>query len=95
MATRSEIEIELLPHERDVLLKWNHTPEVRVQLEALASSDGVGSIRVARYVLGWLVSDLNHAIVKRGCRDQDAIELCERLEYAERTGDGRLDIDGW
>jgi len=95
VATRRDIEIELLPHERDVLLKWNYTPEVRSQLEALASSDGVGSIRVARYVLDWLVSDLNHAIVKQGCRDEDAIELCERLEYVERTGDGRLDIDGW
>ena len=95
MATRREIEIELLPHERDVLLKWIYTPEVRSQLESFASSDEAGTIPVARYVLGWLVGDLNHAIVKRGCRDEDAIELCERLEHIERTGDGRLDIDGW
>lgn len=90
-----EIEIELLPHEREVLLKWIYTPEVRSQLESFASSEDVGQITIARYVLGWLVSDLNHAIVKRGCRDEDAIELCERLEDVERTGDGRLDTDGW
>ncbi len=95
MATRREIEIELLPHERDVLLKWIYTPEVRSQLESLAASDSVGTITVAPYLLGWLVSDLNHAIVKRGCRDEEAIELCERLEYVERSGDGRLDIGGW
>jgi len=95
MATKKEIAIELLPHECAVLLKWIYTPEVRSQLEPLAASDGVGTITVAPYLLGWLVSDLNHAIVKRGCRDQDAIELCERLEYVERTGDGRLDIEGW
>ena len=95
MATKREIEIELLPHERDVLLKWINTPDVRSQLESCAASDDIGSITVAPYLLGWLVSDLNHAIVKQGCRDEDAIELCERLEHVERTGDGRLDIDGW
>lgn len=88
--TGSEIELELLPWERAVLLKWNHTPEVRSQLVAFASSNDVESITVARYVLGWLSSDLNHAIVKHGCRDTDTIELSERLDYAEQSGDGSL-----
>ena len=87
----NEIELELLPWERAVLLKWNHTPDVRSQLEALASSNDVASITIARYVLGWLSSDLNHAIVKRGCRDADAIELSERLDYADQSGDGALE----
>ena len=86
-----EIELELLPRERDVLLKWNHTPEVEAQLKAFASSRDVHSIKIPRFVLGWLASDLNHAIVKRGCRDQDAIDLAERLDYAEQSGDGLLD----
>ena len=34
------IELELLPHERAALLKWNHTPEVRDQLEALRIKRG-------------------------------------------------------
>ena len=91
--TGNEIELELLPWERAVLLKWNHTPEVRSQLEAFACSNDVESIKIARHVLGWLSSDLNHAIVKRGCRDTDTIELSERLDYAEQSGDGSL--KGW
>jgi len=88
-----EIELELLPWEREVLLKWNHTPEVETQLEAFASSQDAHSIRIPRFTLGWLASDLNHAIVKRGCRDENVFELAERLDYAEQSGDGML--DGW
>ena len=91
--TGNQIELELLPRERAVLLQWNHTPEVRSQLEALASSQDVESITITRTDLRWLASDLTHAIVKRGCRDADAIELSERLDYADQSGNGRL--DGW
>ena len=89
--TRRDITLELLPSERAALLEWNYTPEVREQLEALAGSDALESITVAPSVLRWLASDLDHAIVKRGCRDDVVIELAERLEYVERTGDGKLD----
>ena len=92
MASRT-IRLELLPWERAALLKWNHTPEVRSQLEALASRPGVESITITRTDLRWLASDLTHAIVKRGCRDEDVIDLSERLDYADQSGDGRL--DGW
>jgi hypothetical protein len=86
-----EIQLELLPHERDALLKWNFTPEVRDQLEACASSPTAESITVTSTDIRWLASDLTHAIVKRGCRDADVIDLGERLDYVEETGDGSLD----
>ena len=35
-----EVTIELLPHEREALLKWIYTPDVRDQLEALDSPYG-------------------------------------------------------
>ena len=89
MATNA-IHLELLPEERDALLQWNFTPEVRAQLEALAASDDVETIIVPRSILRWLTSDLNHAIVKRGCRDEVVIELAERLEYVEETGHDSL-----
>jgi hypothetical protein len=38
-----------------------------------------------------LASDLTHAIVKRGCRDMDIIELSEPVDYVLDTGDGSLD----
>ena len=93
--TRNTIKIELMPHERDAILKWNFTDEVRSQLMSSKSGDDIVTIRIPRYLLGWVISDLNHAIVKRGCQDDDVIELSQRLEYIEETGDGRLDIDGW
>jgi len=93
MMRRNEIELELLPHERAALLKWNATPEVREQLEACASSEDIETIKIDSVDLRWLASDLTHAIVKRGCRDQDVIDLSERLDYVEESGDGSL--DGW
>jgi hypothetical protein len=90
---RNPIELELLPHERAALLKWNFTPEVRDQLEACASSAAIQTITIGRVDLNWLASDLTHAIVKKGCRDADVIDLSERLDYVEQSGDGSL--DGW
>jgi len=93
MAGRQEIKLELLPHERAALLKWNYTPEVREQLEACASSDDVATIRLTPTDIRWLAGDLTHAIVKRGCQDEDVFELSERLDYVDESGDGSL--DGW
>jgi hypothetical protein len=93
MARRREIELELLPQERAALLKWNSTPEVREQLEACASSDEAATIKPTPTDIHWLASDLTHAIVKRGCRDQDVFDLSERLDYVDESGDGSL--DGW
>ena len=41
-----KIKLELLPHERAAVLKWNYTPEVRDQLEACALSEDVKTIIV-------------------------------------------------
>ena len=87
------IELELLPHERAAMLKWNYIPEVRDQLEACASSEDIETITITSTDVRWLASDLTHSIVKRGCRDQDVIDLSERLDYVDETGDGSL--DGW
>ena len=88
---RHSVKLELLPHERAALLKWNFIPQMRDQLNACASSDQVETIRLSSVDLNWLASDLTHAIVKRGCRDADVIDLSERLDYVEQTGDGSLD----
>ena len=45
---KKHIPFELLPEEREILLKWIFIPEVRSQLEALASSDQVATIAVHR-----------------------------------------------
>lgn len=89
-----QIRLELLPHERAVLLKGNFTiDEVLAQLEACASSDDVETITITSVDVLFLAGDLTHAIVKKGCRDQDVIDLSERLDYVDDSGDGSL--DGW
>ena len=88
------IQLELLPHERAALLNGNFTiDEVRDQLETYASSEDVETIAMTSVDVNWLASELTHAIVKRDCRDQDVIELSERLDYVDQSGDGSL--DGW
>lgn len=89
-----QIQLELLPHERAVLLKGNFTiDDVLAQLEACASSNDVETITVTSVEVHFLAGDLTHAIVKKGCRDQDVIDLSERLDYVDDSGDGSL--DGW
>ncbi len=89
-----QIELELLPHERAALLKGNFTiDEFRAQLEDRASSEKVETIRVDAVDVHFLAGDLTHAIVKRGCRDDDIIDLSERFDYIDDTSDGSL--DGW
>lgn len=89
-----QIRLELFPHERAVLLKGNFTiDDVLAQLEACASSNDVETITVTSVDVQFLAGDLTHAIVKKGCRDQDVIDLSERLDYVDDSGDGSL--DGW
>ena len=88
---RKNIQLQLLPEEREILLKWIFIPEVRSQLEALVPSDQVATITVTPTDVNWLASDLTHAIVKKGCRDSVAIDLSERLEFIEQSRDGRLE----
>ena len=94
MGMARQIRIELLPHERATLLKGNFTiDKVRAQLEACASSEDIETITMTSVDVHWLASDLTHEIVKRGCRDQDVMDLSERLDYVDDSGDGSL--DGW
>lgn len=90
---RRKIRLELLPQERAAPLKRNFTPQLRDLLDACASSTDVATIKLSAVDVNWLASDLTHAIVKRGCRDQDVHDLSERLDYVDQTGDGSL--DGW
>ncbi len=91
LMTDREILIELLPQERDALLKCILTPDVRDQLEPLAGSKEMEAIRLDRVLVRWVAGDLTHAIVKGGRDDDDIIDLSERFDYIEQTGDGRLD----
>ena len=89
--TDREILVELLPHERDVMLRCILTSEVRDQLQPFAASRDVETIRLDRVLVRWIAGDLTHAIVKGGQRDEAIIDLSERFDYIYDTGDGRLE----
>jgi hypothetical protein len=88
-----EIKIDLLPHERAAILRANVYvgDEVQGQLEAHTSSPHVETIIFSGADVHLLAGDLNHAIVKRGCRDEDIINLSDRFDYINDTSDGSLD----
>ena len=95
MVDQSGIEIQLLPEEQALLLKYGYPFEQeKTQLETLAASDQIGSITISQFYLEQLIGNLSYSINKRtrGRLQQDLIDLCDRLEYAERSGDGMLDI---
>ena len=88
-----EIKIELLPHERAAILQANFyvRDEVQAQLQAHTSSSNVETIIFSGADVHLLAGDLNHAIVKRGCRDEGIIDLSDRFDYINDTSDGSLD----
>jgi len=88
-----EVHIELLPHERAAILRGNFyvDDKVQAQLEAHASSSNVETIIFSGADVHLLAGDLNHAIVKRGCRDKDIVDLSDRFDYINDTSDGSLD----
>jgi hypothetical protein len=77
------IKVELLPHERSAILRANFYvgEEVEGQLNSHASSSKVETIIFSGADVHLLAGDLNHAIVKRGCRHKDIIHLRDRFDY--------------
>ena len=74
-----------------MLLKWTYPfADLESQLKSFGSSEGIETVTISPYFLSLLIGELKHAIVDRGCRDADVLELCDRLEYVEQTGDGEL-----
>lgn len=91
MTRTDKISIDLFPDERAVLRKWTYPcDDLKSQLNSFRSSEGIETVTISPYFLGLLIGDLSHAIVKRGCRDADMLELCDRLEYVQSSGDGTL-----
>ena len=90
------LEIELLPEERKLLLDFGYPFEnERQQLERMVKSrEVIETLVVSRFYLQQLIGNLSYSINKRtqGKVQADLNELCERLEWAERWGEGELDI---
>jgi hypothetical protein len=51
-------------------------------------------VAMSRFELDMLIEELSRSFNHdaTGADEEDVLDLCDRLEYAERTGDGDLDI---
>lgn len=87
---RRMIRLELLPRERAALLKWTANISAHDQLAQHGAADVV-AITLSAVDIHWIAGDLTHAIVKLGGRDAALLDLSERLDYVDDTGDGSLD----
>lgn len=93
---RDTIDVQLLQEERVLILKYGYPFEqIKAALLKASDNDVIVTVPMNTYELGYLIADLcrslNHEEVPRTDLDF-IIELIERLEYAESTGDGMLDI---
>jgi len=87
--------IQLTPEERELILKYGYPFDpLAKSLRRNTSSEAIKTIAMSAYELEMLIGELSRSFNHGECRrDEDAvIELCDRLEYAEKYGDGELDI---
>lgn len=91
---RETIDIQLTPEERSLLLRYGY-PFERIEraLKACVSSQDIEIVPLDRFELERLIGDLSYSInhKTRGATQNQLLDLCDRLEYAEKSGDGMLD----
>lgn len=90
---RHKIKLQLTPEERSLLLDYGYPFErFREALKACEASPNAEIVPIDDFELERLIGDLCYSINHRtrGATQDDLAELCDRLEYAERTGDGML-----
>lgn len=91
---REVIEVELTPEERSLILRYGYPfDRIRRALEACQASQTIGAVPIDVFELERLIGDLCRSIndMKRGALQNKLVDLCDRLEVAERYGDGQLD----
>lgn len=91
---RETIDIQLTAEERSLLLQHGYPFEqIEQALKAWASSRDIEIVPMDRFELERLIGDVCRSInhMKSGATQNQLLELCDRLEYAEESGDGMLD----
>ena len=89
------IRLHLTAAERGLLLRHGYPiSESAAALEACAASHDIECVPIDRFDLEQLISNLCYSInqTKPGPLQNELLELCNRLEAAERYGDGELDV---
>jgi hypothetical protein len=87
--------IQLTYEDRDLILRYGYPfDRLAKALRRWPSNQVIRRVSMSRYELEMLIGELSRSFNHEQCGDdEDAVlDLCDRLEYAERTGDGDLDI---
>ncbi len=91
---RNFIEVQLSPEERSLLLRYGYPFEqIEQALKVRQWSDDIEIIPMDSYELERLIGDLCSSIndIQGGRVRNELLDLCDRLEAAERYGDGMLE----
>ena len=92
---RETIEIQLTPEERSLLLRYGYPFEqIEHALKACEASPDIETIPMNCFELERLIGDVCRSInhMNGGALQDQLLDLCDRLEAAEKFGDGMLDV---
>jgi len=87
--------IQLTPEERELILRHGYPfDRLARALRRHSSSEAIRTISMSAFELDMLIGELSRSYNHGECgQDEDTVlHLCERLEYAQQSGDGGLDI---
>ena len=88
--------IELTPKERALILRYGYPfDQIKEALLAVSSSKQIETVLLDEFEVERLIGDLcrsiNHEEGGRAVQAQ-LNDLCNRIEYAQQTGDGELEM---
>ena len=91
---REVIDIKLTAEERALILQYGYPFDgIEQSLKACQDSTGIETVPIETFELERLICDLTISIndMQGGAVQDELLDLCDRLEAAERYGDGQLD----
>ena len=92
---REVIDVQLTPEERALVVRYGYPfDRIKQALKACENSNEIELIPLDVFELERLIGDLCRSInhMTGGAVQNRLLELCDRLEAAERYGDGMLDV---
>ena len=88
--------IELTPQERALILRYGYPfDQIKEALLAVSSSKQIETVLLDEFEVDRLIGDLCRSInhEEGGLAVQAQLnDLCNRIEYAQQTGDGELEM---
>ena len=91
---REVIDIELTAEQRALILRYGYPFDgIEQSLKACRNSQVIETVPMDSFELERLIGDLSISVndMEGGAVQHKLLDLCERLEAAERYGDGQLD----